>query len=272
MREKFASENEYLYRQVSYDYEPVFACGSMLGLGNASDVLAVLDACERQGMDVMSAGVALAWATEALEKGVVTQEQTGIDLRFGDAQGYMRAVHMLGGAVNDFWRTLAGGTTAAAARYGGGDFACVLGQEMAGYATGEVFYVAQGLGLRHSHLDTGAYTYDQSKAPKDVDKALAFLLEDERERVILTSMVACLFARKVYDPETLRQCLTVLGGRALADGLDDAAAGLHDLLEGDGLAPIARRVGIRRVLGREPQAGRLGAHARSRGGHGSGEV
>jgi aldehyde:ferredoxin oxidoreductase len=86
----------------------------------------------------------------------------------------------------------------AAKHYGGKDFACVLGQEMAGYATGEVFYVAQSLGLRHSHLDTGAYSYDQSNAPKDVAKALAFLLEDERERVVLTSMVACLFARKVY--------------------------------------------------------------------------
>jgi aldehyde:ferredoxin oxidoreductase len=229
VREKFHKDNQYLYRQVGYDYEPIFATGSMLGLTNAPDVLTVMDEVEKAGLDVMSGGVALAWATEALEKGVVTQEQTGIDLRFGDAQGYMRAVHMLGGAVNDFWRTLAGGTTAAAARYGGGDFACVLGQEMAGYATGEVFYVAQGLGLRHSHLDTGAYTYDQSKAPKDVDKALAFLLEDERERVILTSMVACLFARKVYDPETLRQCLTVLVGQALADGLDDAAARIQKL-------------------------------------------
>jgi aldehyde:ferredoxin oxidoreductase len=201
----------------------------MLGLTHAPEVLTVMDEVEKAGLDVMSGGVALAWATEALEKGVVTESLTGIALRFGDAQGYMRAVHMLAGAANDFWRTLAGGTMAAARQYGGEDFACVLGQEMAGYATGEVFYVAQGLGLRHSHLDTGAYSYDQSNAPKDVAKALAFLLEDERERVILTSMVACLFARKVYDPETLRQCLTVLGGTELADGLDQAASRIQKL-------------------------------------------
>jgi len=229
VREKFHQDNQYLYRQVGYDYEPIFATGSMLGLTHAPDVLTVMDEVEKAGLDVMSGGVALAWATEALEKGVITPEQTGIGLRFGEKGGYLQAVHMLAGAVNEFWRTLAGGTMAAAARYGGEDFACVLGQEMAGYATGEVFYVAQGLGLRHSHLDTGAYTYDQSKAPKDVDKALTFLLEDERERVILTSMVACLFARKVYDPETLRQCLTVLGGQALADGLDEAAARIQKL-------------------------------------------
>ncbi len=33
-------------------------------------------------------------------------------------------------------------------------FACVLGQEMAGYATGEVYFAFQALGLAHSHLDT----------------------------------------------------------------------------------------------------------------------
>jgi aldehyde:ferredoxin oxidoreductase len=229
VREKFQQDNQYLYRQVGYDYEPIFATGSMLGLTHAPDVLTVMDEVEKAGLDVMSGGVALAWATEALQKGVVTTETTGIDLRFGEVKGYMRAVHMLAGAVNDFWRLLAGGTMAAARHYGGEDFACVLGQEMAGYATGEVFYVAQSLGLRHSHLDTGAYSYDQSTAPKDVDKALAFLLEDERERVILTSMVACLFARKVYDQATLRQCLTVLGGRDLADGLDATAGHIQQL-------------------------------------------
>lgn len=229
VREKFHQDNQYLYRQVGYDYEPIFATGSMLGLTHAPDVLTVMDEVEKAGLDVMSGGVALAWATEALEKGVVTVEQTGTELRFGEVQGYIKAVHLLAGAASEFWKLLAAGTMVAAKHYGGKDFACVLGQEMAGYATGEVFYVAQSLGLRHSHLDTGAYSYDQSSAPKDVDKALAFLLEDERERVVLTSMVACLFARKVYEPDTLRQCLTVLGGRELADNLDGAAASIQKL-------------------------------------------
>jgi len=229
VREKFHRDNRYIYRQVGYDYEPIFATGSMLGLTKAPEVLTVMDEVEKAGLDVMSGGVALAWATEALEKGVVTTEQTGVELRFGDVHGYLKAVHLLAGAENEFWKILAAGTMAAANHYGGADFACVLGQEMAGYATGEVFYVAQSLGLRHSHLDTGAYTYDQSNAPKDVDKALAFLLEDERDRVILTSMVACLFARKVYDPETLRQCLTVLGGSELAENLDEAGTFLQKL-------------------------------------------
>lgn len=229
VREKFHKDNQYLYRQVGYDYEPIFATGSMLGLTKAPEVLTVMDEVEKAGLDVMSGGVALAWATEALEKGVISMQDTGVELRFGEVQGYLAAVHMLAKGVNDFWKLLASGTQPAAKHYGGEDFACVLGQEMAGYATGEVFYVAQSLGLRHSHLDTGAYSYDQSNAPKDVGKALAFLLEDERERVVLTSMVACLFARKVYRPQTLRHCLETLGGRDLADSLDQAATHVQHL-------------------------------------------
>ena len=223
VREKFQKDNQYLYRQVAYDYEPIFATGSMLGVTSAPHVLTIMDEIEKAGLDVMSGGVALAWATEAMEKGLVNTDQTGIALRFGDADAYARAVHLLAGAGNEFWALLAAGTMTAAKHYGGEDFACVLGQEMAGYATGEVFYVAQSLGLRHSHLDTGAYSYDQSNAPKDVHKAVTFLLEDERERVILTSMVACLFARKVYEKETLQNCLSVLGGQEMADRLDASA-------------------------------------------------
>jgi len=229
LREKFASENEYLYRQVSYDYEPVFACGSMLGLTNASDVLAVLDACERQGMDVMSAGVALAWAAEALEKGLVTERETLVPLTFGEAKGFIEAMDCLGGRNNEFYEVLAQGAMAAAARYGGEDFACVLGQEMAGYATGEVFYVAQSMGFRHSHLDSGGYAYDQSHSEQDVDKAVTFLVDDERGRVMLTSMVACLFSRKIYSTPRVAQALESIGLADTAARLDSVAGEMQRL-------------------------------------------
>lgn len=222
LREKFAEENEYLYRQVSYDYEPIFACGSMLGLTAASDVLAILDECERQGLDVMSAGVALAWAAEALDKGIVSEKETIIPLVSGEKAGFIAAVNYLGQRTNDFYRLLGEGALKAAEHYGGEEFACVLGQEMAGYATGEVYYVSQALGFRHSHLDSGAYSYDQKKKPgeKDADDAVAYMIDDEHKRVMLTGMVSCLFARKVYSPERLQEALSSVGLSAAAGRLD----------------------------------------------------
>jgi aldehyde:ferredoxin oxidoreductase len=190
------AENQYLYRQVAYDYEPIFAAGTMLGVTDAFAVLGIMDVAEKMGLDVMSAGVALAWATEALEKGLISEKEDPIAEIRGCGQNQQAMQHL--GGTNDFYRLLGQGTLKAAAEYGGEDFACVLGQEMAGYATGEVYYAAQALGFRHSHLDTGGYSYDQKHDDQDVDKAVAFLVADERERVWLTSMVSCLFARKVY--------------------------------------------------------------------------
>ena len=155
VRERFMEENRYLYRQVSYDHEPIFAAGAMLEVTNAFSVLALLDTVEREGLDIMSAGVALAWATEALEKGIVSTRETIVPLKFGDTAAYREAFHHLGAGSNDFYRLLGQGAMKAAAHYGGSDFACVLGQEMAGYATGEAFFVSQALGFRHSHLDAG---------------------------------------------------------------------------------------------------------------------
>jgi aldehyde:ferredoxin oxidoreductase len=67
VREKFMEENQYLYRQVSYDHEPIFAVGSMLGVDSCFAVLSLIDVTEKLGLDVMSAGVALAFLTLGLE-------------------------------------------------------------------------------------------------------------------------------------------------------------------------------------------------------------
>jgi aldehyde:ferredoxin oxidoreductase len=220
VRERFMEENRYLYRQVSYDHEPIFAVGAMLGVTDCFAVLSLIEVTDKMGLDVMSAGVALAWATEAVEKGVISQAETLAPLRFGELEGYRQAIRHLATGPNDFYRILGQGIMKAAEHYGGRDFACVLGQEMAGYATGEGFFVSQALGLRHSHLDSAGYAYDQKHSDKNVPEAVDFLVHDEQERVLLTSMVACLFARGVYTEALLAECLTSLGYTALAANLE----------------------------------------------------
>ncbi len=229
VREKFMEDNRYFYRQVAYDYEPIFATGSMLGVTSCFSVLSIMDVIEKVGLDVMSAGVALAWATEATQRGLIGPDETIVPLKFGDAEAYKQAAFYLGTAANDFYALLGQGTLRAAERYGGEEFACVLGQEMAGYATGELFFSAQSLGFRHSHLDTGAYAYEQKHAERDVEKMVEFLIDDEAPRTFLTSMVACLFARGVYTPQVLAECLHAVGYKALADNVDSVALYIRKL-------------------------------------------
>jgi aldehyde:ferredoxin oxidoreductase len=229
VRERFQQEHRYIYRQVSYDHEPIFAVGAMLSVENCFAVLAIIDIAEKMGLDVMSAGVALAWATEATEKGVISEKETVLPLAFGDSEGYKQAMEHLGKGTNDFYRLLAQGTLRAAEEYGGKDYACVLGQEMAGYATGEVYFASQALGLRHSHLDTSGYSYDQKETSKDVAKAVDFLVKDEQGRALLTSMVACLFARGVYSDELVATCLKSVGYASLADSLGPASRNIQEM-------------------------------------------
>jgi len=152
-----------------------------------------------------------------------------VPLRFGDAHAYQQAADSLGSGRTDFYRLLGQGTLRAAAVYGGGEFACVLGQEMAGYATGELFFAAQTLGFRHSHLDTGAYSYDQKNSDQDITKAIDFLMDDEPGRVFLTSMVGCLFARSVYTEEELAECLAIVGFPDLAGAIPATAENIRRL-------------------------------------------
>lgn len=219
VREKIEREHRYHYHQVAYDYEPIFAAGTMLGITNTFDILRILEIMEKSCLDAMSAGVALAWATEATAKGIISEKETMVSLAFGDSHGYQQALLYLGRGSNEFYRLLGLGTLKAAEVYGGADFACVLGQEMAGYATGELFFAAQTLGFRHSHLDTGAYAYDQKNQDKNVQKAVDFLISDEPGRVFLTSMVACLFARSVYTDDMLAECLGVAGFESIAGSI-----------------------------------------------------
>ena len=229
VREKFMADNRYLYRQVAYDYEPIFSTGTMLGITDSFSVLTIMDEMEKTGLDVMSGGVALAWATEATQQGLLTERETLVALQFGNAEAYRQAAFYLGTGANEFYRLLGQGSLKAAAHYGGADFACVLGQEMAGYATGEVFFAAQSLSFRHSHLDCGGYAYDQQHEEQNVEDAVDFLIEDEVARLALNCMVSCLFARGVYTPELLARCLHSVGYAGLAANLDAAARHVQQL-------------------------------------------
>ncbi len=220
LRERFGEEHEYLYRQVSYDYEPIFGVGTMLGVDTAPGVLTLLEDVEKTGLDAISAGVALDWATEALQKKVITREHTLADLEFGNVQAYREALDHLTRQPNEFYQALARGTMEAAEKYGGEDFACVLGQEMAGYATGENYFVSQALGFRHSHLDTGAYGLDQEQDSRDIDRAIKYMQDQEDYRILMCSMAGCLFGRKAYPKENILRALNSLGYDYTQDELD----------------------------------------------------
>ena len=211
-RREFDKGHEYEAISVSYDYELIFALGTFLGIGVTDEILAIIQEVEEYGLDAMSAGVCLGWATEALEKGYISKKDTIVDLQFGKAEGYIKAVEYLSTGANRFYRHLGKGCRHASAKYGGGDFAMHIGgNEMPGYHTGYGSLIGCAVGARHSHLDNGGYGYDQTAKEFDEDKLVDFLFKEECERCMTNSLVMCLFARKIYDRETILKALNSIG-------------------------------------------------------------
>ncbi|MEM1537389.1 MAG: aldehyde ferredoxin oxidoreductase family protein [Candidatus Nezhaarchaeales archaeon] len=209
----------YFYKTVyvGYDYELIYALGSMLGVSNAHGLLKLIDEVDTVGLDAISTGVSLAWATEAFERGLITEHDLlGVRLRWGDWKAYVEAVKLLVERANGFYDTLANGVEEAAAKYGGFDYALTFaGNEMPGYHTGPAAYIGYLTGARHSHLDGAGYSIDEAafkKGEKLTPRQIAeLLLNEEAWRQILSSLVVCFFARGLYKPEVVVKALGTAG-------------------------------------------------------------
>lgn len=201
---------------ISYDYEPMYALGSMLGGSDAKGLMQLMDRIEALGLDAMSAGVVLSWATEAQERGnISTKETLGITLGWGDYPEYLKTVNLIVEQSNHFYRAMAQGVERAASIYGGREFALAFGgNEMPGYHTGPASHLGVLIGARHSHLDNAGYSLDQKVLsknllnPREVAEAL---LAEEHWRQILSSLVVCFFAREIYKPEVVAEALNLSG-------------------------------------------------------------
>ncbi len=225
LREPY-EEDPYFYKtsMLSYDYEPIYALGSMLGLNSGEEFLKLLDAVEEQGLDAMTTGVVLAWATEAYQKGILSKDLLlGLSPTFGEVNTYVKMVQHISERSNELYRTLGNGAIAAAEAYGGKEFALTYNRnEMAGYHTGPAYHIGMLTGSRHSHLDNAGYSIDQKVLTKSkvTESELARMIIDEESwRNLLASLVICFFAREIYTPEMVREALGIAGANFAEDEL-----------------------------------------------------
>ncbi|RLG04776.1 MAG: aldehyde:ferredoxin oxidoreductase [Thaumarchaeota archaeon] len=218
IREEYEDE-KFMYKTefISYDYEPIYALGTNLGVSDRFGLLKLLKAVEDWGLDAISTGVILAWATEAQKRGIISRSETLLDLEWGDWRSYLKAIENIVRQPNDFYRSLALGVEEASRRYGGQEFALAFNRvEPAGYSTGPLYFASLAIGSRHSHLDAGAYSMDQKifsaggGLPRPGD-AVRRIVEEEAWRQVLTSLVVCLFARAIYKDSLIAEALSSLG-------------------------------------------------------------
>ena len=116
------------------EYESLGALGTMLGVNDIIAVCKSNEICNYLGMDTISAGSTIAWAMEASEKGILTNEDTdGIKLQFHDGDAVVEMLKKIA-YREGFGDVLAEGSMRAAAKIGMGSeqfLTTVKGNEMA---------------------------------------------------------------------------------------------------------------------------------------------
>ncbi|MEM2137417.1 MAG: aldehyde ferredoxin oxidoreductase C-terminal domain-containing protein [Candidatus Methanomethylicia archaeon] len=73
------------------EYETIASFGSLCGISDINVVAYANQICNAYGVDTISAGVAIAYAMEIFENGLISEKDTdGIKLRFGDSEAMMK--------------------------------------------------------------------------------------------------------------------------------------------------------------------------------------
>ncbi len=228
VRRQFAEGYDYESFNVSYDYELISAFGSLIGINNTDDILELISEAEEIGFDVIAAGCCLSWATEAYEKGIITDVDTQMPIKFGDKETYIKVMRKMCEGKTEFYKALANGVSEVTARYGGADFGLQIAKnEMPQYHTGYGSIVGYVCGARHSHLDNGGYSLDQKMKEFDKNYLVDNLFKEEVNRNIINSMIGCLFARGLYDNPTTIKALSAVGIDMTEDDLNQTAERIY---------------------------------------------
>jgi aldehyde:ferredoxin oxidoreductase len=102
------------------EYETIGAFGSNCGVDDLRAVSKANEICNAYGLDTITTGMAVSFAMECFESGLLTAEDTGgLDLHFGNGKAMVALTQMIADreGLGDL---LAEGTDAAAAKIGGG--------------------------------------------------------------------------------------------------------------------------------------------------------
>jgi aldehyde:ferredoxin oxidoreductase len=144
----------------------------------------------------------------------------------------LKVLSNIAAGKNQFFKDLEKGADYCSKNYGGSDFSITFNSnEAPGYVTGPFAFIGYATGVRHSHLDNAGYSLDQKAAtrPMDFERSILEMYEEGVWRMILNSLVACLFSRKIYDASTIVESLSAVGIDWSTDRLTALSHRIHGL-------------------------------------------
>src|SRR5690606_7299241 len=115
------------------EYEAGWALGACCGVGDLEAVSKANFICNELGIDPITTGATIACAMEMYEKGILTEEEVGRAIPFGDAEALVELTRMIG-LREGFGDVLAEGSYRMASKYGCPELSMsVKKQEMPAY-------------------------------------------------------------------------------------------------------------------------------------------
>lgn len=194
------------------EYETVIGFGPNLLNDSLESIVNLGELCDRYGMDTISCANTIGLAFTLFEKGVISDKEIGLELRWGDAVAIEQLVHLIG-RREGVGEMLSRGSRRFAAQFGSEEEAVqVNGLETAyhdprgvsgmalSYATSprgachnqsDYFFVDWG----HTHEDIGITYFDRHDQAEKVPN----VARHQDWRTLFNSIVMCIFANS--DPE-----------------------------------------------------------------------
>ncbi len=154
--EKYAGSGE------GPEYETIGSLGSSCGIDNLAAITKANYLCNELGLDTISTGLTIACAMELFTRGILTEEQIGRPLAFGDADGMLEMVRRT--AVRDgFGDEIAQGSWRLASKHGHPEMSLTAKKlefpsyDARGLKGMGLLYATSNIGASHMAGDT-AYT------------------------------------------------------------------------------------------------------------------
>jgi aldehyde:ferredoxin oxidoreductase len=172
--------------------------GAGLGIDDFDAVATLGEVCNRLGVDLISAGSAVAWAIKASERGLIDDS-----FSFGDPDDARELLADIGARETPLGDALAGGVDAAAERFGGGELVPTIKRmELPAYDPRG----AHSMALAYATSDRGACHRRGRPVEREVfegewspERAAEAVVGEQDRRSVLWSLIVDDFVGDVFD-------------------------------------------------------------------------
>ena len=206
------------------EYETLYSLGSNCGIDKFDALVAADGLCDEYGLDSMSAGVAIGFAMECFEKGLIGLKDTdGIELRFGDDKAMMTMLQKIVDR-DGFGDRLAEGVKKMSEEIKGSEGFAIhaKGMELGGYEcrglNGQALQFAiSNIGGSHHAYGLPALAEIGDGTRLNIEGKGQQVRNAASNRILADSIPTCSFLRAVFDPALMAQIISAIRGEPCTD-------------------------------------------------------